>query len=130
MASSHGDVMGWTNPWVLGAIIGGLLTLCVFVVIENRVTDPMFHLDLFKIRAFTAGNIAALWLPWAGRPPIHSDHLAAGNLAPAARLPVRSRPALGRHLSAAAHHRLPGLGAHLRSSWPTHWSSSQAFMSP
>ncbi len=55
-----GHVMGWTNPWVLGAIIGGIVLLGLFVVIENRVQDPMFHLDLFKIRAFTAGNIAAL----------------------------------------------------------------------
>jgi MFS family permease len=29
-------------------------------VIEQRVPDPMFHLDLLRIRAFTAGNLAAL----------------------------------------------------------------------
>ena len=29
-------------------------------LIERRVKDPMFHLDLFRIRAFTAGNIASL----------------------------------------------------------------------
>jgi MFS family permease len=32
----------------------------VFVWIEHRVAEPMFHLELFRIRAFTAGNLAAL----------------------------------------------------------------------
>ena len=52
--------MGWTNPWVVGALIGGSLMLVVFCFIENRVTDPMFHLKLFRIRAFSAGNLASL----------------------------------------------------------------------
>lgn len=52
--------MGWTNPWVLGAMIGGCVVLVVFCVIETRVAEPMFRLDLFKIRAFTFGNIASL----------------------------------------------------------------------
>ena len=29
------------------------------MVIETRVADPLFQLSLFRIRAFTAGNIAA-----------------------------------------------------------------------
>jgi MFS family permease len=32
----------------------------VFVAIELRVPEPMFHLELFRIRAFTAGNAASL----------------------------------------------------------------------
>ena len=55
-----GSAMGWTNPGVLAAIIGGFATLAVFVWIELRVADPMFRLRLFRIRAFAAGNIAAL----------------------------------------------------------------------
>ncbi len=55
-----GHTMGWTNPYVLAAIFGGVAVLGLFVAIEQRVTDPMFHLELFKIRAFTAGNIASL----------------------------------------------------------------------
>jgi MFS family permease len=50
--------MGWTNPAVLAAIIGGLVILGIFVWIEFRVEDPMFRLRLFRIRAFTAGNVA------------------------------------------------------------------------
>ncbi len=55
-----GHTMGWTNPGVLAAIIGGIVTLAVFGVLETRAVDPMFRLPLFKIRAFTAGNIANL----------------------------------------------------------------------
>ena len=55
-----GHNMGWTNPWVLGAILGGVAVLGVFVVIERVVKEPMFRLHLFAIRAFTAGNIATL----------------------------------------------------------------------
>ncbi len=55
-----GHTMGWTNPGVLAALIGGVLTLVVFCVIETKVANPMFRLPLFRIRAFTAGNIASL----------------------------------------------------------------------
>jgi len=55
-----GHIMGWTNPWVLASMFGGLALLAVFCVIETHVEHPMFHLDLFRIRAFTMGNIASL----------------------------------------------------------------------
>jgi MFS family permease len=55
-----GHTMGWTDPWVLGAMIGGLVLLAIFCVIETRIAEPMFHLELFKIRAFSAGNLAGL----------------------------------------------------------------------
>jgi MFS family permease len=52
--------MSWTSARVIGEIGGGLLLLVAFAVIESRVAEPMFHLRLFRIRAFTAGNIANL----------------------------------------------------------------------
>src|SRR5215471_6219804 len=55
-----GQSMGWTNPVVLGELIGGIALLAVFAVIETRVAEPMFRLGLFRIRAFTAGNVAGL----------------------------------------------------------------------
>ena len=54
-----GHAMGWTNPLVLGAIAGGILLLVAFCVVELHVREPMFTLQLFKIRAFTAGVIAS-----------------------------------------------------------------------
>jgi MFS family permease len=55
-----GHDMGWTNPAVLGAIIGGVAMLGVFGFVETRVQEPMFNLSLFRIRAFAAGNVASL----------------------------------------------------------------------
>jgi len=55
----HGQSMGWTKPEVLAAIVGGALVLVVFGFIETRVAQPMFRLSLFRIRAFTAGNVAS-----------------------------------------------------------------------
>ena len=50
---------GWTSPAVDALLVGGAALLGAFVVIETRVAEPLFQLSLFRIRAFTAGNIAA-----------------------------------------------------------------------
>jgi MFS family permease len=55
-----GYTMGWTNPVVLAAMGGGVLVLAIFCVVEAKVAEPMFELSLFRIRAFTAGNLASL----------------------------------------------------------------------
>jgi MFS family permease len=55
-----GHTMGWTSPFVLATLLGGVALLVGFCLIELRVEDPMFQLDLFRIRAFAAGNLAAL----------------------------------------------------------------------
>ncbi len=49
---------GWGNPMVQGMILVGIILLGLFIWIEMRVANPMFRLELFKIRMFTAGNIA------------------------------------------------------------------------
>ena len=53
-------VMGWTSPLVLSLIGGGLVVLAIFCYIETQVAEPMFRLSLFRIRPFTAGNLASL----------------------------------------------------------------------
>ena len=55
-----GHDMGWTNPWVLAGLIGGVALLVAFCVVETKVLEPMFNLSLFRIRAFSAGNLAGL----------------------------------------------------------------------
>jgi MFS family permease len=55
-----GHTEGWTNPWVLLGLIGGVAMLLAFVVVERRVASPMFHLELFRIRTFWTGNLATL----------------------------------------------------------------------
>jgi MFS family permease/DNA-binding MarR family transcriptional regulator len=54
------QTMGWTNPWVIAAMTAGVVLLVVFCIIETRVEHPMFRMDLFRIRAFSAGNLAGL----------------------------------------------------------------------
>jgi MFS family permease len=52
----HGSSnMGWTNPAVISELAAGLGLLAAFCVVETRVPQPMFRLQLFRIRAFSAG---------------------------------------------------------------------------
>ena len=91
-----GHTMGWTNPWVLTGLIGGVALLVAFCVIETQVAEPMFPLGLFRNRAFAGGNAAApARLDRPRRPAVHADHLAAGHLAAAARLRLRATPRCG-----------------------------------
>jgi EmrB/QacA subfamily drug resistance transporter len=53
-----GAATGWGNPFVITAIIVGIVLLALFVYIELHVADPMFRLSLFRIRAFSIGNIS------------------------------------------------------------------------
>src|SRR5579863_3054680 len=55
-----GHPMGWTNPWVLTAMFGGVALLVIFVYVETKVAEPLFRISLFRIRPFAAGNIASL----------------------------------------------------------------------
>ncbi len=52
------SLTGWGDPFVLEMVFGGFALLVVFVVVEMKVTEPMFRLSLFRIRAFSAGNAA------------------------------------------------------------------------
>ncbi|MEN2742834.1 MFS transporter [Microbacterium sp. X-17] len=51
---------GWSNPWVLAGIIGGIAVLAAFVFLELRVKDPLFNVRLFANRTFAWGNLAGL----------------------------------------------------------------------
>ena len=110
-----GHPMGWTNPWVLTAIFGGVALLVVFGFVETKVAEPLFRLSLFRIRAVRHGQHRE---PDAGAGPrrhaVHADHLAAGHLAAAARLQLQPDPAVGGHLPGPADHRLPALRAAVR----------------
>jgi MFS family permease len=54
-----GQPMGWESPFVLTALVTGVALLAAFVVIESCVREPMFHLGLFRIRAFTFGVLSS-----------------------------------------------------------------------
>ncbi len=50
--------MGWGSPWVIGALVTGASLLIAFPFIEKRVQDPLFRIELFKLKAFSMGNLA------------------------------------------------------------------------
>jgi MFS family permease len=52
--------MGWTSPLVLAGLVSGVVLLVVFCVVETRIAEPMFEMALFRIRPFSAGNLAGL----------------------------------------------------------------------
>ncbi|MFB7129173.1 MFS transporter [Kitasatospora sp. NPDC056273] len=55
-----GHTMGWTNPWVLAGLFGGVALLAVFCLVESRTAEPMFPLSLFRDPVFAGGNAATL----------------------------------------------------------------------
>jgi MFS family permease len=55
-----GHSTGWTNPWVLAGIIGGIVLLIAFCVLETKVAEPMFQIGLFKNATFAGANLAGL----------------------------------------------------------------------
>ena len=57
--SAH-SLMSWTTPFVLSMLIGGIILLIAFILIEQRVKAPMFRLELFRIRAFASSSVATL----------------------------------------------------------------------
>ncbi len=50
--------MGWTSPRVLALAGSGVVCLIAFALIERRARDPMFRLQLLRIRAFSAGTLS------------------------------------------------------------------------
>jgi MFS family permease len=49
---------GWASPRVLALLGSGVACLTAFALIERRVSNPMFRLPLFRIRAFSFGTLS------------------------------------------------------------------------
>jgi MFS family permease len=58
LAFDRGEAWGWTSLATLGTLVGGVLLLVLFVVIEGRVHSPLVSLALFRNRAFDAVVLA------------------------------------------------------------------------
>jgi EmrB/QacA subfamily drug resistance transporter len=48
---------GWTDPATLGCIIGGLVLLVVFAIVETRTEHPLIRVAIFENRAFAFENV-------------------------------------------------------------------------
>lgn len=58
LISYNGALMGWGNPWVIAALVVGAALLIAFPFVELHVAQPMFRLELFKTKMFSAANLA------------------------------------------------------------------------
>jgi MFS family permease len=58
LAFDRGEAWGWTSLVTVGTLVGGVLLLALFVVMEGRVRSPLVSLSLFRNRAFDAVVIA------------------------------------------------------------------------
>ncbi|MCJ1685557.1 DHA2 family efflux MFS transporter permease subunit [Rathayibacter sp. VKM Ac-2927] len=54
--------LGFGNPLVLVALIGGLAALVAFVLWERRTPNPMLPLSLFASRNFAVGNVSTAFV--------------------------------------------------------------------
>jgi EmrB/QacA subfamily drug resistance transporter len=52
------QTLDWTDPWVGGLILVGLLMTAIFVWVESRAKEPIVPLELFRNRTFTLSMIA------------------------------------------------------------------------
>jgi len=55
------SAMGWDDPWVIASMVAGFALLAAFPFVEKKVPDPMFRLDLFRNRMFSAANLAGVF---------------------------------------------------------------------
>ncbi|WP_229052346.1 MFS transporter [Aeromicrobium sp. Leaf350] len=56
----EGQRIGFDDPFLLAALVGGLACLGAFVWWESRAPHPMMPLRLFRVRAFAVGNLATV----------------------------------------------------------------------
>ncbi|MDB6019131.1 MAG: drug resistance transporter, EmrB/QacA subfamily [Pedosphaera sp.] len=54
--------LGFGNPLVLIALVGGGVASVVFILVEKRKRNPMLPLDLFRSRDFSGANLVTLFL--------------------------------------------------------------------
>ena len=54
--------LGFRNPIVIAALVGGIVLGITFVFVESRRRSPMMPLSLFRSRNFTGANLLTLFL--------------------------------------------------------------------
>ncbi|HEU0257002.1 MAG TPA: MFS transporter [Microbacteriaceae bacterium] len=56
------DARGWADPAIWLPLAVGILCLAAFLLRQARIRQPMMPLVLFRIRNFSAGNLATLFI--------------------------------------------------------------------
>jgi len=104
----RGNDAGWTSASILGGLIGGGISVVLFVIWERRIEFPMMPMKLFGNRSFTGGCVASFVL-MAGvfglgfltaqylQLALHNDPLGVGlRLLPATGVALLVSPVAGR----------------------------------
>ncbi|HEX9057730.1 MAG TPA: MFS transporter [Ktedonobacterales bacterium] len=60
LALSFGQEWGWSSAGVIGLLAAAVVGLVVFVIVEQRVPDPVVDLSLFRNRVFTSAGLSSL----------------------------------------------------------------------
>ena len=58
----QGPAHGWNNPFTLAALIGGMIMLVAFVLVEAKQAEPMVPLHIFRNPVVAGANLATLSL--------------------------------------------------------------------
>jgi EmrB/QacA subfamily drug resistance transporter len=58
----RGNAVGWSSPEIAGALTAGTLLTTAFVLWELRAPEPMLPMRFFRSRAFSAANVASLFM--------------------------------------------------------------------
>ena len=53
--------LGWGHPLVIASLAAGMLLMVLYVLRQRRSASPQLPLELFRSRAFAAGNASTLW---------------------------------------------------------------------
>ena len=51
-----GSTYPWASATIIGMLVGSLVSLVLFLVVESRVSNPILSLELFKIPVFAIAN--------------------------------------------------------------------------
>jgi len=57
-----GPGAGWSSPTILVSLIGGVLAIMLFVIVELRLAQPLVHLEILKKPLVAGANTATLFL--------------------------------------------------------------------
>jgi EmrB/QacA subfamily drug resistance transporter len=58
----RGNAVGWSSPEIVGSLALGAVLTAAFVAWELRAPAPMLPMRFFRSRAFTAANVASLFM--------------------------------------------------------------------
>jgi EmrB/QacA subfamily drug resistance transporter len=58
----RGNAVGWSSPEIVGSLAVGAVLTAAFVAWELRAPSPMLPMRFFRSRAFTAANVASLFM--------------------------------------------------------------------